>query len=501
MSLPRPSSLWIDTAPAPDRTAYDLPAHGDVVVVGAGIAGLTAACRLAEAGRQVLVLEAGRVAAGVSGHTTAKVTAQHGLRYDRVRRHKGVAATAEYAAAQVEALDWIDAQVRANGVDCGWERLPSYLWSEHIEDRQTYAAEAAACVEAGLPAQVREVSPLPFPVGVALRMENQAQFHPRRWLLHLAERIEAAGGRVVEGTRVTGTADHGTTVVTERGHVSGTDVVVATHHPILDRGGFFARIEPMRDLVVSGPVAADRAPTGTFLCTTSSRSVRTATVDGRLHLVVGGEAYRTGTVSDVERRYETLARWAAEHFGMDEVTHRWSAHDLITPDGVPYAGRYHPGAEHLWVATGFNQWGMTGGTAAGALVADLILERADEQRAALFDPSRPDLDQLPGLVKDNAVVAAHLVADYARAAAVAPDTSALGPGQARVGRDGIRVVGAYRDQDGALHRVDARCTHLGCVLSFNDAERSWDCPCHGSRFGVDGSVLHGPAVRPLDRLD
>jgi glycine/D-amino acid oxidase-like deaminating enzyme/nitrite reductase/ring-hydroxylating ferredoxin subunit len=501
MPLPDPLSLWIDTAPAPDRPAHPLPSHADVVVVGAGIAGLTAACRLAEAGRDVLVLEAGQVAGGVSGHTTAKVTAQHSLRYDRLRRRKGRTAAAEYAAAQVDALEWIEAQVVGHGVDCGWERVPSYLYTTRRGDAETYAAEADACAEAGLPVELLDDSPLPFGVASALRMDGQAQFHPRRWLLHLADRVEAAGGRIIERLRVTGARDGASTVVTPVGEVTAQDVLVTTHYPVLDRGGFFARLEPMRDLVVSGVVDPSRAPEGTYLCTSASRSIRTTTAgDGSVRLLIGGENYRTGTSTAVDQRYQDLARWALAHFGMAEVSHRWSAHDLVTPDGVPYVGSYLPGAEHLWVATGFNLWGMTGGTAAGMLLADLVLGSADDERAALFSPNRADVDQVPGVVRDNAVVAAHLVGDLGKASLTPLDLGSLRPGEAQVGRDGTRIVGAFRDDDGEAHCVSARCTHLGCVVSFNDAERSWDCPCHGSRFGLDGTVLHGPAVRPLDRL-
>jgi Rieske Fe-S protein len=223
--------------------------------------------------------------------------------------------------------------------------------------------------------------------------------------------------------------------------------------------------------------------------------------DGTTDLNVGGENYPVGTRSDVLERHRRLASWAQEHFGVTSVTHRWSAHDLVTPDGMMYAGRYHPAADHLWVATGFNLWGMTGGTAAGLLVADLIEGSADAERAALFNPSRADVDQVPGVVKDNAVVARHLVGDLASAATRPLAFEDLAPGQSRVGRVGGRVVAAHRDDAGVLHAVEARCTHLGCTVAFNDAERSWDCPCHGSRYGLDGSVLHGPTVEPLAPVD
>jgi glycine/D-amino acid oxidase-like deaminating enzyme/nitrite reductase/ring-hydroxylating ferredoxin subunit len=500
MRLPDSRSLWVDTAPAHDRSGTTLPGTADVVVLGAGIAGLTAACRLAEAGRDVVVLEAGQVAAGVSGNTIAKVTAQHALRYDRLVRNKDLAGAAEYAAAQLEALEWIERGVGSGGVDCSFQRVSTWIYSTRPQDREAYAKEAQACRRVGLAATLLTETPLPFPVAAAVRVDGQAQFHPRRWLLHLAERVEAAGGSIVEQCRATRV--DGSTVVTTRGVVTGRDVVVATHFPILDRAGFFARLEPIRDLVVSGPVDPARAPAGAFLCTSESRSVRTVPRDdGSTDLIVGGENYRVGTRTDVLERHRALASWAQEWFGVTSVTHRWSAHDLVTPDGMMYAGRYHPAADHLWVATGFNLWGMTGGTAAGLLVADLVEGRADQERAALFNPSRADIDQVPGLVKDNAVVARHLVGDLASAATRQLEFEELAPGQSRVGRVGSRLVAAHRADDGALHAVDARCTHLGCTVSFNDAERSWDCPCHGSRYALDGSVLHGPAVEPLAPVD
>lgn len=503
MKLPSSQPVWAEDEPTARRARAHLPATADVVVVGAGIAGLTTAYRLAEAGRSVLVLEALAVGAGVSGHTTAKVTAQHGLRYARLRRSKGEEGAAQYAAAQLDALEWIADEVRTHDVQCDWQRVPTHLFGSNPQDREELVKEAEACSAAGLPATFAEQSPeLPFDHDGVVRVEGQAQFHPRRWLAHLAARLEAHGGVIAEGQRVLDVVDGGRTVVTATHRVTATDVVVATHFPILDRGGWFARLEPERDLVVSGPVDPARAPDAPYLGVSASRSLRTVPrPDGGLDLVVGGENYRTGAAADVMRRHQLLAQWASDHFGVEEITHRWSAHDLVTPDGVPYAGPYHPGTSHLWVLAGFNLWGMTGGTAAAHLVADLILGRADRRLAALFDPQRVGLDQAPGLLRANAVVARHLAGDLVGAALTDLAPGDLSPGSARVGRVGTKVVAAHRDDEGVLHAVGGRCSHLGCVVAFNDAERSWDCPCHGSRFDVDGAVLHGPAVAPLERVN
>jgi glycine/D-amino acid oxidase-like deaminating enzyme/nitrite reductase/ring-hydroxylating ferredoxin subunit len=482
------TSLWLDTAPSQARREPPLPREADVVVLGAGIAGLTTAYLLAEAGRSVVVLEAGEIAAGVSGHTTAKLTAQHELIYHRLAARFGPASAASYGAAQLAALDWVVRTAEKHGIECDLERVDSYVYTTDQVDELRTEAEVAA--QAGLPASFVEDVDLPVDATGAVRFHDQAQFHPRKWLLGLAAELESLGGRIIEGVRATGLQEGTPSIVrTTRGAVRARDVVVATHYPVFDRGVFFARLEPTRDLVVAGP--SSRKVTGTYLDAVTHHSVRSA--PGGV-LVVGGEHYRVGDHVDVAARHERLAEWARTRFGV-EVRYRWSAHDLSTVDGVPYVGRYHPRAAHLWVATGFGQWGMTGGTAAGLLLRDLVQGEPDEL-ASLFDPNRVSL---PGLVSFNATVAKHFAGDHVRAL-LASGLSGLPPGRATVTRQGASMVAAYRDDAGELHAVSARCTHLGCLVQFNNAERTWDCPCHGSRFALDGQVVQGPAVHPLRRL-
>jgi glycine/D-amino acid oxidase-like deaminating enzyme/nitrite reductase/ring-hydroxylating ferredoxin subunit len=497
--LPDPLSLWMDTAPGPDRSATPLPGSADVVVLGAGIAGLTTAHLLAKAGRSVVVVEAAAVAGGVSGHTTAKVTAQHAIKYDPLTRRHGADAAARYGAAQTAALEWIATNDAELGIDCDFSRQDSYVYTADPSQVDHLKREADAAERAGLPASFVTEIPLGVPAVVAVRFSGQAQFHPRRWLLGLAEHIEQDGGRIVEGVRAEAIDEFGGPVVhTSHGDIQARDVVVATHYPIFDRGLFFTRLDPVRDLVVAGPVAHNATPQGMYLEARTHRSVRAYVNEGLPRAVVGGEHYRVGESVDVELRYRHLAHWAREHIGVNRVSHRWSAHDLSTVDLIPYVGRYHVAARHLWVATGFGQWGMTGGTAAGLLLRDLILGE-DNPDAALFDPNRFDLWSTGSLVGNNITVAKHLIGDHIEALrdSVGPDL--LAPGEATVTRAGGAMVAAYRTDDGRLHTVGAHCTHLGCLVAFNNAEKSWDCPCHGSRFDVDGSVLHGPATRPLSR--
>lgn len=504
VELPVPEPLWLADTPRPDRRGASLPERVDVVVVGAGIAGLTTAALLARSGRGVAVLEAATVGAGTTGHTTAKVSTQHGLIYAQLTRDHGAEAAARYARAQVDALDWIRREVAEHAVDCALETRDSFVYTTRPERRAELEAEVQAAQAAGLPADLFETVDLPLDVVGAVRFREQAQFHPVRWLLHLAGQSEAAGATVVEGVRVQGVRRRsaGHLVETTAGPVLAEHVVVATQFPILDRGGFFARLVPTRDLVVHGPVRPSSVPGGMYLSADDGHSIRTAPgPEGADELVVGGEHYRTGARTDVEERYRRLADWARGHFGMESVRHRWSAHDLSTPDRLPYVGRYAPGTTGLWVATGFGQWGMTNGTAAGLLLDGLISGTADPGHAALLDPARVSARAVPGVAKANAEVAAHLGSDLARATLTSASLADLALGEARVGRDGRHLVAAYRDAAGTLHAVAARCTHLGCVVQFNNAEKSWDCPCHASRFGLDGEVLCGPATSPLERYE
>ncbi|WP_114905876.1 FAD-dependent oxidoreductase [Ornithinimicrobium murale] len=506
LDLPTPESLWHSDTETPDRQGQ-APPHSDVLVVGAGIAGLTTACLLARAGRGVTVVESRHVGAGVTGNTTAKVTAQHGLHYAALGGERAM----RYAEAQVRALDWV-AQGAGSATDaCGFERRDSFVYTTRADRRDDLAREAEAMQLAGLTdTELLDDLDLPFDVAAAVRLPDQAQFHPQRWLLHLAEQVEAAGGQVLEGVAVLNVHDGhnghllvdtatGSAAASEVRSVSAEHVVVATHYPILDRALFFTRLGQTRDLVVSGPVQGT-APRGVYLDADAGYSLRTPP-GATDRLIIGGGQHAPGTRPDQERCFAELAEWAQDQVGLREVSHRWAAHDLTTPDGVPYVGRYLPGSSNLWVATGFNLWGMTNGTAAGLLLHDLITDQADPAQADLMSPSRVSADVVTGAVRDQVKAGSHLVSGLARAVTSGDDAADLADGEGRVRHVGTRAVASYRDEDGLLHEVSANCTHLGCVVQFNNAERTWDCPCHGSRFSINGNVLNGPATDPLEPFE
>jgi glycine/D-amino acid oxidase-like deaminating enzyme/nitrite reductase/ring-hydroxylating ferredoxin subunit len=504
--LPEPESYWLVSAPAPAPGPVPEPTDVDVAVLGGGIAGITTAHLLKQAGLRVALIEARELLEGVTGHTTAKVSAQHGLIYADLARRFGSDAAKAYGLSQLTALEWIRAESARLGVDCEWSDRDSFVYGA---PRDELREEAAVATSLGLPASFVETTDLPFPVDGAVRFAGQAQFHPVRWLRALAAGLPGDGSYVVEGVRAqdvrTGDPHR---VVTDAGTFAADHVVVATHYPILDRGFYFARLEPVRELVVAGPMPAGAAPKHMYLSVGDGHSIRTTPYasrasDGSTQVlaIVLGEHYRPGAEQDVEERHAALAAWAVEELGLSHVSYRWSAQDNVTVDRLPYIGRFSRRGDRLWVATGFGQWGMTNGTLAGLLLRELICGRSQDwtdEWIDLYDPVR--LPSPGSFLRDQVAVAEHFVADRLRAVGARAPAD-LAPGEAATTTVGTRLAAVRRDPDGTLVALSGRCTHLGCVVAFNDDEQSWDCPCHGSRFDLSGAVLQGPAVAPLEPID
>ncbi|WP_405894032.1 FAD-dependent oxidoreductase [Streptomyces sp. NBC_00104] len=503
---PTQRSYWMESAPQEsEHPAPDGDLIVDVAVVGAGIAGITTAWELARRGRRVALLEADRVAAGVTGHTTAKVTASHTLIYDRLRRTRGTEAAALYARSQSEAVRHAAALVEELDIACDWEDAAAYTYAEDEGRVEELRAEAEAAREAGLPAGFVTETGLPFPVAGAVRVEEQAQFHPRKYLLALVEDLVRQGASVHERTRVVRLRE-GTPcrLTTEAGFtVTAKDVVVATHYPVFDRALLFTRLSPRRELVLAAPIPVGADPHGMYLTQEQrTRSVRTAPYgDGRRLLIVTGEHFTPGT-ADVDERFGLLADWAVERFGPLDFTHRWATQDNDSTDSVPLVGPFHAGSRHTWVATGFGGWGMSGGIMAGRLLAKQITGHKVPW-SDLYDPRRvlSAVREAPSFLRHQAQVARHFVGDRIGPAAGDASLEAIAPGDGAVVRVGGHHCAVHRDEDGSLHAVSARCTHLGCLVAFNRAERAWECPCHGSRFDTEGRIVQGPATKPLERRD
>jgi Rieske Fe-S protein len=348
-----------------------------------------------------------------------------------------------------------------------------------------------------LPVRLVESLDLPYPVHGAVVLDEQLQLHPVRYVRGLAASVHGDGSHVFEDSRVLRVSEGDPcTVVTAEGEVRADQVIVASHYPILDRGLYFARLEAQRSYCIAASLV-DGTPPRTMSISAGEpvRSLR----ERSGQLIVGGEGHPTGSKKATPERFQALEEFAREHWEIDAVTHRWSAHDPVPYDHLPMVGPYRPGSSRLWVSTGFMKWGLASATFAAMILADRI-GGADNVWAEAFKPDRLSLTSAPEVAKLGAKFTADLVGDRIRPPqGVSADH--IPPGEARVLQDGLGKKGVYRADDGTLRAVSLRCTHLGCLLRFNAAERSWDCPCHGSRFAVDGAVLEGPAVRPLSPRD
>jgi glycine/D-amino acid oxidase-like deaminating enzyme/nitrite reductase/ring-hydroxylating ferredoxin subunit len=464
------------------RSTFDPSVSADVVVVGAGITGIATALAARSAGLDVLVVEDRVIGAGATCLSTAKVAVLHGLRYSSLTDRHGPEVAARYAAGQRAGLEWLREHAGSS-----FEAASAATYATDDSSLRDVRAEVEAARAAGIAARFVDRVDVPFPTSGAVVVDDQASVDPRELLALLVDRFEGLGGRIVEGVRVLGVRDgrRGVTVRTAAGAVQARWVVVATGLPILDRGLLFARTEPRTSYCIAVRTS-DPLPAEMLLSAGEPvRSLRTAPDPdrpGSRVLIVGGAGHKTGDGRSTVDCYEELCAWAADRYAVAEVPWRWSTEDFVPDDGLPFVGEIWPLPTSTLVATGYAKWGFTNGAAAAlALVAHMTGAEAPPWSAD-WTPRRLDLRHgASEALKANGDVAVKLVGGWAglvaRGKAFPPTVTA--------------------EVDGQAHAVSAVCTHLGGVVRWNDADRCWDCPLHGSKFAPDGTLLHGPAVKDL----
>ncbi|WP_240985807.1 FAD-dependent oxidoreductase [Acididesulfobacillus acetoxydans] len=496
----RPESFWLISTPSTDYPSLDEDRKADVAVVGGGIAGITAAYLLVNEGLNVVVLDADRIVRGTTAHTTAKLTSQHGLIYAQIRNQMGEEKARQYAEANEEAIRFVTQLIEENKIECDFSRQAAYIYTleETLIPKIEQEQEVAAAL--GIKAFYQTEIPLPLPVKAALRFDAQAQFHPRKYLLALAAIIREKGGFLFENSKVVDIQGDGpyTLLTVNQKKVTAPMVILATHYPCHNFPGlYFTRLYTERAYAVAAKIAVP-FPGGMYInAEQPARSLRALpTADGERVLVVG-EKHKTGHGQDLAEHYYNLMTFAQELFPVEEFSWRWSTQDVSTLDDVPYIGRMTAGHPDIYLATGFRKWGMTGGTVAGLLLRDLIV-KGESPWEDVYRPPRFTAPAAMQFVAQNADVAFNLIAGK-----LLPGQGAihLQPGEAVLANVDGEKTGVYIDAQRQVHAVDTTCTHLGCELRWNNAESSWDCPCHGSRFGLDGEVLEGPAMQALEKRD
>jgi glycine/D-amino acid oxidase-like deaminating enzyme/nitrite reductase/ring-hydroxylating ferredoxin subunit len=500
------TSLWQDRAGAslPRATAATTSSGDefDTVVVGAGLTGLTTGLLLARAGQRVAVVEARTAGAVTTGNTTGKVSLLQGTRLSRIARQHSPGVLRSYVEGNLEGQQWLLQYCTDHGVPFDTE--PAITYAQQPSGAEAVRAEYGACRAAGLGVQLVPDIDLPVPCSGAVVLDGQAQLDPMPVLAALAGDLGSHGGVLFEHRRVTTVRSSGRTgyrVQTEHGALTADRVVLATGIPILDRGGFFARLVPERSYALAFAMP-DGAPGGMYLSADApTRSLRPA--DGRTLLLVGGNGHVVGRSPSPQGAVDDLVDWTRRHFPGAEPTHRWSAQDYSSLDSLPYVGPLVPGRDGILVATGYGKWGLTNGVAAALVLAGRILHGHMRWSEAFTSWSPTQLFDLPAAVKTNGEVAFQLATGWTKAMLHGSGANGTRPTDTESGtvvRDGVRPVGVCT-VNGRTSRVSAVCPHLGGVVRWNDAETSWDCPLHGSRFDADGTVLEGPATHGLPRIE
>lgn len=493
-----PQSYWIASTLQTNYSALDHDLSVDLAIIGGGAVGISTAYMLCKSGLRIAVLEADSILHGATGHTTAKITSQHGLIYHKIESQVSIEFARQYATANETAIKTLSQIIRENHIPCDFLPQSSYVYTNEEDYIEQIGQESMAAAALGIEAAYLDKIPLPFPIKAAVRFDHQAQFHPLKYFRALTNAITKSCSEIYEQTRIVRIekANHYVLTTGTGKKVTAEKVVIASHYPFYNKPRmYFARLWADKSYAIA--IKAEEAYPGGMYITAEEpgRSFRSLQTEEDQLIIIGGEHHKTGLSKDTNLHYQALSDCANEIFTIKSIPYRWSTQDCMTLDSIPYVGRFKSSTPNLLIATGFGKWGMTNSVASSLILKDLILSgRSDWQE--VYSPSRHTIAaSTKTFLVQNASVAHELLKGKL---SPAPNEFEIHHGEGKIIKVDGKKAGVYKDDAGALHIVNTTCPHMGCELVWNPAELSWDCPCHGSRFTYDGDVIEGPAVRPLD---
>jgi glycine/D-amino acid oxidase-like deaminating enzyme/nitrite reductase/ring-hydroxylating ferredoxin subunit len=499
----RSVSLWMPVPDLPGSPGED-SRPADVVIVGGGMAGLSVAYEALLKGRQVMVLDRGPIASGMTARTTAHLASALDDRYYEFMALRGEDEARHLYQSLVAAIDRIEQITREESIACDFQRCDGYLFLGEGDVLDTLDKEIQACRKIGFSGVTwRSRAPLPdFDTDRCLRFPDQARFHPVKYLEGLARSILTKGGVLRPFTAVDSITQDGETVAvkTRNGQtILARDVVCATNAPIAGRLTLQAKMAPYRTYAMAFEVPKESITDALYWDTLDAyHYVRLQPGEDKDTLIVGGEDHKTGEADDASVRFEGLRAWTRRRFGVSgEATHKWSGQVLEPVDFAGFVGR-DPDNDHIYFVTGDSGQGITNGALAGLLIPALF-DGGDHPWRKLYDPARVSLKATGTFISENSTAVKSLAEHLG--GPLRPSEEALAPGEGGLVRDGVNVIAAYRGDDGRMHRVSSTCSHVGCTVHFNSFERCWDCPCHGSHFDIDGNELNAPATAPLEPVE
>lgn len=496
-------SLWQEsTLDYSARVNTPINKKYDVVIVGGGITGISTALELAKSGKKCIVLETHNLCYGTTGGTTAHLNTLLDTPYTVIANNFGIEKATSIAEAAFNALEHIKLNIRIHSIDCGYEDSKAYLYAIDEKQAEELTSIHDMCEDVGLETEYTDTIPVPATFTKAMVASGQGKFHPIRYVLGLANAFEEEGGHILEHCRVTGIKDEENTVKVECDHgtIECTHVIYATHIPP-EINFLHLRCAPYRSYAMAVRLASGNYPKDlAYDMEDPYHYHRTQVIDGQSYLIVGGKDHKTGKETNTDACFRQLESYIRHHYDVDSITHKWSSQYYEPADGIPYIGTLPGHSENVLVATGYGGNGMTYSAIAARVLKSIILKQADNL-IDIFSPARvKPVASFKNFTRHNFDVLKEFVSKLISNGAL-NGLADLAPGEGKVISVEGQSIGVYKDENGSVHTVNATCTHMKCTVDWNLAEKSWDCPCHGARFSMDGEVLNGPATRDLEYIN